>query len=98
MNWKPVAWTLGSLTLLGALTAGAVVYGGLYDVAATTQHTQPVYSLIEKTMQRSVRRQARDIDVPVSLDAAPTLRRGAACYRDHCLQCHGGPGVARGGL
>src|SRR5687768_5268701 len=42
--------------LLGAALAGAgvVVYSGVYDVSATSQHLQPVYSLLETTMHRSV--------------------------------------------
>ena len=49
-----------ALTLAGAaaLAAGAgvvVVYAGLYDVGATRQHLQPVYSLLETAMRQSVR-------------------------------------------
>ena len=95
LMWKVVAWTLGVLAVLAALAGGAVVYGGLYDVAATTQHFQPVYSLLETAMRHSVVRQARDIEAPASLVSEASLRRGAACYRDHCVQCHGGPGVPR---
>jgi len=93
--WKPVAWTLGVLAVLAALSAAAVVYGGLYNVAATTQHLQPVYTMLETAMHYSVRRRARDLQVPVAPDAEANLRLGAACYRAHCVQCHGGPGVAR---
>src|SRR4051812_25206596 len=93
--WKAVAWTLGVLAALAALTGAAVVYGGLYDAAATTPHYQPVYSLLEMAMRRSVVRQARGIAAPAWLVTEPSLRRGAACYRDHCVQCHGGPGVPR---
>jgi cytochrome c1 len=74
-------------------TAAIVVYAGLYDISATKSHTQAVYSLLETTMRRSVQRRARDIAVP-PLDAPARLARGAACFRDHCVQCHGGPGVA----
>ena len=93
--WKVVACTLGVLAVLAALAGGAVVYGGLYDVAATTQHFQPVYSLLETAMRHSVVRHARGIATPPSFGAEPSLRRGAACYRDHCVQCHGGPGLPR---
>jgi mono/diheme cytochrome c family protein len=87
-------WIVGGLVvLMGAVSATAFVAFGLYDVAANTQHTQPVYSLLFATKQQSVRRQARHIAVP-PLQSAPMLERGAACYRDHCLQCHGAPGQA----
>ncbi len=82
--------------LLGAALAGAgvVVYSGVYDVSATSQHLQPVYSLLETTMHRSVRWRARHIATP-PLDDAGRLVRGAALFRDHCVQCHGAPGVAQ---
>jgi cytochrome c1 len=41
-----------------------------------------------------VQRHAKGIDAPAGLQAPATLARGAACYRQHCLACHGGPGVA----
>jgi cytochrome c1 len=82
--------------LLVALAGGAAfIAGGFYDISVTAQHTQPVYTLLETTMARAVRRHARDIEVP-PLGAAAQVQRGAACYRDKCLQCHGGPGVAQG--
>jgi mono/diheme cytochrome c family protein len=85
---------LGTLGALGVAAAAAVVYGGLYNVAATAQHTKFVHSLLETAMHHSVRRRARDVVVPAAYDAPPQLQRGAACYRARCEQCHGGPGVA----
>jgi mono/diheme cytochrome c family protein len=52
-----------------------------------------VYTLLEVTKQQSVRRQARAIEAPPLQDAA-LLARGALCFREHCLQCHGAPGHA----
>jgi mono/diheme cytochrome c family protein len=82
--------------LLGAALAGAaiVVYGGIYNVGATSQHLQPVHSLLETTMHNSVRWRARNITAP-PLDDATRRVRGAALFRDHCVQCHGAPGVAQ---
>lgn len=82
--------------LLGAALTGAgvVVYSGVYDVSATSQHLQPVHSLLETTMHHSVRWRARNIATP-PLDGAQRLARGAALFRDHCVQCHGAPGVAQ---
>ena len=85
--------------LFGAAVAGAglVVYSGVYDVGATSQHLQPVHSLLETTMRNSVRWRARNITTP-PLDDQPRLLRGAALFRDHCVQCHGAPGVAQSGI
>jgi mono/diheme cytochrome c family protein len=89
-------------TLAGALVfalgvAALVVWRGLYDVGATTQHTQPVYSVLEVAMQRAVRVRAAHIETP-SLASPELLVRGAACYRELCVQCHGAPGVAPGAV
>ena len=91
-----LALVAATLLVAGTLAAGAgaaVVLLGLYDIAADRPHTQPVYSLLELAMQRSVRRQARAIEEP-PLELEPRLERGALCYRVHCEQCHGAPGVA----
>ena len=98
MRKRPVllaaAATTAALGVGAALVGAAVVYGGLYDVASTTQHWQPTYALVEKAMRQSVRLRARDIAEPPLADEAMALR-GAGCFRDKCVQCHGAPGVAQ---
>ena len=87
--------TLTAAALLLAALAGAAlaVYTGVYNVSATRQHTQWVYSLLDTALRQSVRRQARDISPP-PLDDAARIQRGAACFQAKCVQCHGAPGVA----
>ena len=94
---KTVLLTIAALGLAGAAAGALVVYGGLYNVAATVQHTQPVYSLLETAMHRSVKLRARNIETP-KLDDERLVMRGAACFRDKCVQCHGAPGVAQGDI
>ena len=89
--------TLVASGAIAALIGLAVVFGGLYDVSAARQHTQPVYSLLETAMRQAVRLRARDIEVP-ALDDTAMITRGAACFRDKCVQCHGAPGVAQGDI
>jgi mono/diheme cytochrome c family protein len=91
---KLVAWTLAIALTLGCAAAAAVVWAGLYDVAATKPHWQPVHDLLETTMHRSVKRHAQGLVPPADLQSPARLARGAACYRQHCLACHGGPGMA----
>lgn len=79
--------------LLGLGIAAVVVWRGLYDVSATSAHTQPVYSLLEVAMHRSVKLRAADIKPP-DLSSEDLMARGGACFRDWCVQCHGAPGVA----
>jgi mono/diheme cytochrome c family protein/cytochrome c2 len=80
-------------TVLIAAAIGLIVlYSGAYSVAATEQHTAPVYSILEIGMHRSVRARLADIRAP-ELDDPAMIRAGLACYHRHCVQCHGAPGV-----
>ena len=87
---------VGFAVFVFALTLGALafVWSGWYDISANVQHTQAVYSLLEQTMHQSVKLRATRIQAP-PLDAPAMVSRGAACYLDKCVQCHGGPGVAQ---
>jgi mono/diheme cytochrome c family protein len=87
------AITLGLLIIVGGIGAAAVVLGGVYDIAAIYQHTQPVYTVLHLAMKQSVRRRSAAIEPP-ALDDAALVARGFPLYQDHCAPCHGAPGVA----
>lgn len=90
--------TLLAVAVLAAAAGFATVYLGLYNVAASEQHFKPVYQLLETAMHQSVKLRARTgVDEPPPFDETMVLR-GAGCYRDQCLQCHGGPGVPQGDI
>jgi mono/diheme cytochrome c family protein len=88
------AATLALALFAGLVVAAVVVFGGLYNVAASEQHLQPVYTVLEKAMRQSVKLRARNIEPPPLADET-TVLRGAACFRDKCVQCHGAPGVSQ---
>jgi mono/diheme cytochrome c family protein len=73
--------------------AAAFVRLGFYDISATDQHLAPTYWLLDTAMKYSVRRRAREIDVP-DLGEKRLVEKGSALYRAHCEHCHGGPGTA----
>ena len=79
---------------LGCIAAALFVWSGIYNVAATEQHTAAIYAMLEAATQQSVARRARTIERPALLHAADALARGLPLYRMHCVQCHGAPGVA----
>lgn len=91
-RWRTVLLTLLLAAALAIAVAVLVVRGGFYDVAADRPHWQPVHALLETTMRHSVQRRARSIDEP-PLDTPGLALRGAACYSQHCMGCHGAPGV-----
>ncbi|HWI16020.1 MAG TPA: c-type cytochrome [Burkholderiales bacterium] len=86
------AIALAAIALCGIVAAALVIAGGLYNVAATEQHFAPVYHAMQATMLSSVRRRARDIVAPPS--SVSSASSGAALYREHCVPCHGAPGIA----
>ena len=91
---KTAATTLAATAVVGALGLWLVLESGWYHIGANNQHWQPVHTVLERGMRESVRHYARDVAVP-PLDQAARVRRGAAIYRDNCMQCHGAPGVAQ---
>ncbi len=90
---RMVLVTLFVVLAIATLGAAGVLWTGAYNVAGNSQHTQAVYSLLERALQQSVRLRARNIRAP-ALDDPRLLQRGAICYRDNCAQCHGAPAIA----
>lgn len=83
-----------SLAAAIAIAAGAAfVYFGVYNVAATEQHTAPVYWLLDIATRRAVVERAREIETP-ALDDVALIERGFRLFDANCRQCHGAPGVA----
>lgn len=90
---RTVALTILLAIALIVTGAALFVHAGIYNIAATVQHTAPVYQLLEYAMLRSVKARADSIPVPDLADQQ-RIRSGLAHYRTHCLQCHGAPGVS----
>ena len=86
-----------ALVVLGAVAGAALLLSGAYSTAATKQHLRITYRILELGLKYSVASNAADIVVP-DLEQVADIEVGHACYREHCLQCHGAPGVARGPL
>jgi len=84
--------------LLAVLGAGAVIYAGIYDVAATSPHSRVTSWLLETARIRSIKAQAAGIAVPPGLDDPAKLVIGVGHYAAHCAVCHGAPGVPRGDI
>ena len=82
-----------ALVIIGAGVAAVILLSGAYSTAATKQHFLITYRVLELGLKYSVARNAADIIVPDLRRA--DLDVGHACYREHCLQCHGAPGIAR---
>jgi mono/diheme cytochrome c family protein len=90
---RTLAIVAGLALAAGLGAAALLVYAGVYNIAATEQHTRPVFELLDYAMRRSVQARTADIQVP-ELTGHERVVRGGVLYRAHCAQCHGAPGVA----
>jgi mono/diheme cytochrome c family protein len=85
--------TLIVVVVVAALAAAGGAAFGVYNVAATEQHTAPVYWLLDFALKRSIEQRAEHVAVP-PLDDRALVQRGFRLYRGACVQCHGAPGEA----
>ena len=91
-RWRALALGLAAVALLGGLAGAVLLFGG-YNVAATSQHTAPVFWVLDFASQRSIALRARLVGAPPPT-TPESLTRGHRVYATHCMQCHGAPGVA----
>jgi mono/diheme cytochrome c family protein len=90
---KKALLILVTVTFIAGLAGVGAILGGLYDVSALQQHLRPTYRILDIAMRRSIGQRAEAIPVP-PLDQPGMLERGLALFDEHCVQCHGAPGVA----
>lgn len=81
----------GFICALVLLAVAAYVYGGAFDVAASTPHSTFERSLFSATMKHSVVVMASGVPEPPPF-ADDMIRDGFGHYDDMCTICHGGPG------
>jgi mono/diheme cytochrome c family protein len=83
---------------IAALLAGiavwlVVAYTGIYNVAASDPHTDPIRWTFDTTMHRSVASRADDADIQLPENPSrELLTSGGRYYAETCVHCHGAPG------
>lgn len=93
---KRLKWIgVGAALTLALLVIGGVIalYAGVYNVAASVDHTRVGRWVFETTMHNSVERRAAKVTAPALTPAM--FQAGANHYKAMCQQCHAGPGVSR---
>ena len=95
---RTIIASLLSAALLVVLGAGAVIYAGMYDVAATSPHSRLTSWLLETARSRSIKAQAAAVQAPPGLDDPAKVLIGVEHYAAHCAVCHGAPGVPKGDI
>jgi mono/diheme cytochrome c family protein len=84
--------------LVVVLGAGALIYAGVYDVAATTPHWPAARTILETARLRSIKTHASGLETPPGLDDPAKVLLGVSHYAAHCAICHGAPGVPKGDI
>lgn len=92
-----IAAVAGMFIVVVAGGIAAFIYSGFYDISATTPHFKATWSVLRTTMERSVKRQARKVEVP-ELDDPEKVHAGLVAFQEMCVVCHGAPGEARSQL
>ena len=84
--------------LVVAIAISALIYAGIYDVAATEPHWSVTTWLLETARVRSIKVYSAGIQVPPGLDDPAKVLIGVEHYAAHCAVCHGAPGVPKGDI
>lgn len=92
---KPILATLaifsGVALVVGLLAAFAVIYSGIFNVAATVKDAAPLRWVLITTREASVQRRAQAVQVP-ALDGTKQVESGFRVFREQCAMCHTPPG------
>src|SRR6185437_13257646 len=84
---------IGALAIAVIAAAAIYLFGGFYDVSATTEEPAPVAWALVHVREASVDRHAVQ-QPPASLADAATVQAGARAFASRgCPSCHGAPGV-----
>lgn len=95
---KKVIMTIIVIVVVMAAASLSVIYGGLYDVAASTPDSPLMRWALTTTRENVVKREAKSIEVPqtVRQPDQELLRTGFVHYDEMCVNCHAAPGVEAG--
>jgi mono/diheme cytochrome c family protein len=94
---RTVVATLATAILVVVVCGSAFIYSGAYYIA-DRPHWAITSWLFEQARTRSIRLHARDIAVPSGLDEQTAILAGVTHFAEHCVACHGAPGVERGDI
>lgn len=93
-TWKHTIARLAAVALVGAAGAFAYITLGLTPIAADDGHWHVTQRFLGYAMTRTVKMQARGIEVPL-LDDPGLVMKGAGHYATDCMPCHSAPGQRR---
>ena len=79
--------TIGVLVVGGVGVALAIMYSGVFNIAATVVDAPPLVWALVTVRESSIKLHARDIPSPVA-GMIPDRDNGFRIYRQECVMCH----------
>src|SRR5260370_43551 len=92
---RSVIATVAAVIVLLFLAGAIFVYSRAYYVGADQPHRSLTSWLLNEARTPSIRAHASGIAVPAGLDDPARIAAGVVHFADHCVACHGAPGVER---
>jgi len=86
------------VVLLIVIVGAALMYSGVYNVAADKANAKPIDWFLDTVATQSVADRAAQITPPDNLEEAAMIRDGARHYNEMCAGCHLSPGVVESAL
>lgn len=93
---RTILFTVSSLGLLTAFGAAAIIYLGVFNVAANEPHWPLTTWVLEKARLRSIQVHAAGLSPPAGYDGQARIVMAVGHFSEHCAMCHGGPGLKKG--
>lgn len=84
--------TIVATLVLGMIIVFAVIWFGLFNVAANEKHLSITTQFLELVRHRSISVRSKSIEVP-DLDDKELIKGGAEHYAEMCAGCHLAPGM-----
>ena len=85
------------IIIILVLAAGLFIIfinSGIYNIAATSKHGSLTLKVINTTVDNSIRRHAKGIEVP-DLTDSNMIARGFEHFDETCVICHGAVGIGK---
>ena len=90
---KSFLWSLVVIIGFMILAGAAVIWSGVYDVAADSPHLKVTFWLLDEAREQSIETHSRGIVAPL-LQGEQIVDRGFPHFNETCRLCHGGPGLS----
>ena len=93
---RTIITTIAAVVVLAVVAGTVFVYSGAYYVGADRSHWWITTWLLNQTRDRSIRAHASGVAVSADVGDPSRIVAGVTHFDEHCVVCHGAPGVERG--